>query len=145
MMSGAWRVFTPTPIAFAGRVSQWGLAVSRSFGDLPLKDPMKLLSVVPETQVLELDEDCLQVVFACDGIWDVMSNEDVQRLVVQNGGRSCLEPYASADLVTKTSYGKSSEDNLTTLSVKLTFETPGAEIDQDDDQPRSAKRRRVSS
>ena len=66
-MNGAWRVFTPTPVAFAGRVSQWGLAVSRSFGDLPLKDPMKLLSVVPETKVIELDEDCLEVVLACDG------------------------------------------------------------------------------
>ena len=104
---------------------------------------MKLLSVVPETQVLELDEDCLQVVFACDGIWDVLSNEDVQKLVVTNGGKSCLEPYASSDLVTKTSYGKSSEDNLTTLSVKLTFEAADEGSDASIAMPRSAKRRRT--
>ena len=34
---GCSRVFTPTPLSIGNRMVQWGLAVSRSFGDLPLK------------------------------------------------------------------------------------------------------------
>ena len=139
LMNGAWRVFTPTPVAFAGRVSQWGLAVSRAFGDLPLKDPMKLLSVVPETKVFVLDEDCIEVIFACDGIWDVMTNEQCREIVMP-GGSNPLSAKDTANAVTRASYGMSSEDNLTTLAVKLTFEPVGGGVNG-----KQTKRRRMSS
>merc|ERR1712187_432072 len=38
-MQGVWRVFTPGPANFGGRSVLWGLAVSRAFGDLLMKEP----------------------------------------------------------------------------------------------------------
>ena len=37
-MQGVWRVFTPGPATFGGRSLLWGLAVSRAFGDLLMKE-----------------------------------------------------------------------------------------------------------
>ena len=39
---GVWRVFTPGPATFGGRSLLWGLAVSRAFGDLLMKDRLPL-------------------------------------------------------------------------------------------------------
>jgi serine/threonine protein phosphatase PrpC len=62
-MTGCARVFTPTPLQIGTKSVQWGLAVSRSFGDLPLKDPkhfngpahcLNLVSVMPEITTFDL-------------------------------------------------------------------------------------------
>ena len=37
-VQGVWRVFTPGPATFGGRSLLWGLAVSRAFGDLLMKE-----------------------------------------------------------------------------------------------------------
>ena len=37
-LQGVWRVFTPGPATFGGRSLLWGLAVSRAFGDLLMKE-----------------------------------------------------------------------------------------------------------
>eukprot|EP00438_Fugacium_kawagutii_P009455 Skav202066 [mRNA] locus=scaffold1138:632968:635433:- [translate_table: standard] len=86
----------------AGRsISRWGLAVSRSFGDLLLKEPRnygctkahscasreinqpsrwqvlpgQLVSAEPELRLVELDPSLDRfVVLACDGIWDVLQD-----------------------------------------------------------------------
>ena len=39
---GVWRVFTPGPATFGGRSLLWGLAVSRAFGDLLMKENLQL-------------------------------------------------------------------------------------------------------
>merc|ERR1711879_364121 len=85
---GVWRVFTPGPASFGGQtIARWGLAVSRAFGDLLLKEAEKydcvgvapggLITAVPEIQVMDLnpteDRFC---VLASDGVWDVLTNED---------------------------------------------------------------------
>merc|ERR1711907_474965 len=62
---GVWRVFMPGPAKFGeGTMARWGLAVSRAFGDVLLKEaqnygcvgvkPGGLVSAVPEIRVLEL-------------------------------------------------------------------------------------------
>ena len=62
-MTGCSRVFTPTPLQIGQKQVQWGLAVSRSFGDLPLKKPVAfngpvhvtdLVSVMPEITTFEM-------------------------------------------------------------------------------------------
>ena len=39
---GVWRVFTPGPATFGGRSLLWGLAVSRAFGDLLMKERLRV-------------------------------------------------------------------------------------------------------
>ena len=79
-------MFTPSPLQIGNKFVQWGLAVSRSFGDLPLKDPKvfggpshctELVSTVPEITHFTIDTktDCA-IILACDGIWDVLKDDD---------------------------------------------------------------------
>merc|ERR1712151_557756 len=63
-MQGVWRVFTPGAANFGGRSMLWGLAVSRAFGDLLMKEPQRygctgasgeLVSAVPEIHTYEIN------------------------------------------------------------------------------------------
>ncbi|XP_017138635.1 probable protein phosphatase 2C T23F11.1 [Drosophila miranda] len=59
------------------------LAFSRGFGDCMYKRNMhmppehQLVTAYPDVEVAEITEDWEFVVLACDGIWDVMSNQEV--------------------------------------------------------------------
>ncbi|CAD7946529.1 unnamed protein product [Amoebophrya sp. A120] len=86
-MTGVARVFTPSPLQIGDRFVQWGLAVSRSFGDLPLKDPRSfgapnegardLVSAKPEITCFHITPGRdLLLLLACDGVWDVVSDHD---------------------------------------------------------------------
>jgi serine/threonine protein phosphatase PrpC len=72
---------------FRGRV-QGVLALSRAIGDFPFKQRMgvsweeQAVTCVPEVQSVSLDARRDEfVVVACDGIWDVMSSQDVVNFV----------------------------------------------------------------
>eukprot|EP00931_Biecheleriopsis_adriatica_P071426 TRINITY_DN45302_c0_g1_i1.p1 TRINITY_DN45302_c0_g1~~TRINITY_DN45302_c0_g1_i1.p1 ORF type:complete len:462 (-),score=105.49 TRINITY_DN45302_c0_g1_i1:38-1423(-) len=121
-MQGVWRVFTPGPATFGGRSLLWGLAVSRAFGDLLMKEPQKygctgvtgaLVSAMPEIHTYDLHptEDRF-LILACDGVWDVL--EDDQAVAV------CQE-HKTADLaaqaLVKRSFEIGSDDNLTAVVV----------------------------
>jgi serine/threonine protein phosphatase PrpC len=56
-----------------------GLAMARAFGDFCLKD-FGLISI-PEVSYRRLTDQDQFVVLATDGIWDVMSNEQVVNIV----------------------------------------------------------------
>lgn len=124
-VTGVPRVFTPAPVAFGGKVSQWGLAVSRSFGDLPLKDPNALLTVMPDLNVVKVTKEHTMLITACDGIWDVMDDTEAAQI-----GDATKTSPAALEIV-RQSYGKGSEDNLTALAIKMTFEAPveGREVE----------------
>merc|ERR550525_1419268 len=121
-MQGVWRVFTPGPATFGGRTVLWGLAVSRAFGDLLMKEPQRygcagatgeLVTAVPEIHTYDLHptEDRF-LVLACDGVWDVLGDDDAVAV--------CIE-HRSADLAAKAlirrSFEIGSDDNLTALVV----------------------------
>lgn len=60
------------------------LAVSRALGDFEYKNVEgrgpceQLVSPEPEVSVMDRDEERDEfLVLACDGVWDVMSNEDL--------------------------------------------------------------------
>lgn len=121
-MQGVWRVFTPGPAQFGGRNVLWGLAVSRAFGDLLMKEPHRygcagatgeLVSAVPEIHTYDLHptEDRF-LVLACDGIWDVLGDDDAVAV--------CIE-HRSADLAAhaliRRAFEIGSDDNLTALVV----------------------------
>ena len=58
-----------------------GIAMSRSLGDLVAKK----IGVIdePEIKEYEIDEDCLGIVLASDGIWDNLSNERVMEIFMK--------------------------------------------------------------
>lgn len=123
-LQGVWRVFTPGPSTFGGRViSRWGLAVSRAFGDLLLKEPERygcagvapggLITAVPEIRVVDLqpNEDRF-LILACDGIWDVLTDDESVAVCSSQAGTE----LASLALVRR-SFAAGSDDNLTALVV----------------------------
>lgn len=92
------------------------LAVSRAFGDNTLKgDTYKgskaKVSPVPDIYIKKLNEDKkYNLVLACDGLWDVMSNQDVRDRLIN--GATC------EDLVYEALDRKTS-DNVSVMIVKL--------------------------
>ncbi|XP_025419332.1 probable protein phosphatase 2C T23F11.1 [Sipha flava] len=83
------------------------LALSRSFGDYRFKknDKKKLDEQIviawPDIEIKPVSKDLEFIVLACDGIWDVMSNEEVVKFIrfrVSNG----MDPeYICEDLMTR--------------------------------------------
>ncbi|KAF8103767.1 hypothetical protein N665_0185s0039 [Sinapis alba] len=69
-----------------------GLAMSRAFGDFCLKDYG--LICVPEVFFRKVSREDEFVVLATDGIWDVLSNEEVVKIV-----GSCKDRSAAAEML----------------------------------------------
>lgn len=119
---GVWRVFIPGPANFGGQLlTRWGLAVSRSFGDLLLKEPEKydcagvtpggLVTSAPEVRVTDLRPGADRfLVMASDGVWDVISNEEAVAICAS---QSAAERAAQSLL--RRTYAASSDDNITAL------------------------------
>ena len=108
-VGGVWRVFTPTVVSVGGRSLQWGLAVSRAFGDLALKHPKEIVSAVPEIFEIEKIDPKSIFVIACDGIFDVLTDEETIDAAIHDGPSGVL----------RTAYGKLSDDNLTAIVVNV--------------------------
>ncbi|WVZ69940.1 hypothetical protein U9M48_018653 [Paspalum notatum var. saurae] len=127
--------------AAGGKVIQWNgyrvfgvLAMSRSIGDRYLKPwiiPVPEVTIVPRAK----DDECL--ILASDGLWDVMSNEEVcdvarKRILLwhkKNGTSSSSAPrvgdsedpaaQAAAECLSKLALQKGSKDNITIVVVDL--------------------------
>jgi hypothetical protein len=84
------------------------LAVSRAFGDLALKRPTEIVSSIPEIKVIDHVMDGFFFVIACDGIFDVLSDEETINAAIEGGSSKVL----------RESYGKLSDDNLTAIVIK---------------------------
>lgn len=125
--------------AAGGKVIQWNghrvfgvLAMSRSIGDRYLKP-----WIIPEPEVTFLprakDDDCL--ILASDGLWDVMTNEEIcdlarRRILLwhkKNGDTLPLErgegidpaAQAAAEFLSNRALQKGSKDNITVIVVDL--------------------------
>jgi len=117
------------------RVEPVGLATSRSLGDLDsrqlpnggrLDHGAYLVSPQPDVTILDLrtlqtkgTAGCF--VFATDGLWDDLSNDEA--CCIACGARG---PQAAARLLVQTAYKKGSEDNITALVVP--FGSPAAAV-----------------
>merc|ERR1719433_1396670 len=108
---GVWRVFTPGPASFGGR---------NILGGLLMKEPQRygcagatgeLVTAMPEIHTYDLHptEDRF-LVLACDGIWDVLGDEDAVAV--------CTE-HRTADLAAhaliRRAFEVGSDDNLTAV------------------------------
>eukprot|EP00397_Hematodinium_sp_SG-2012_P035027 GEMP01037625.1.p1 GENE.GEMP01037625.1~~GEMP01037625.1.p1 ORF type:complete len:568 (+),score=111.31 GEMP01037625.1:56-1705(+) len=112
------------------------LAVARSFGDREFKIPNKLLIATPDVEVVHLDSSHKGIMLLCDGVLDVMKDDEVAGLMSRNMGR----PRAACGEVVNEAFNRGSEDNLTAICVF--FEPPSAVTA--DDSPAS-KRRKTSA
>ncbi|CAK9106569.1 Probable protein phosphatase 2C 52 (OsPP2C52) [Durusdinium trenchii] len=121
-LQGVWRVFTPGPANFAGKhIARWGLAVSRAFGDVLLKEPERygcmgvlpggLITAMPEIRVFDLEpaQDRF-LILACDGVWDVLQDDDAVAVCSSQAGAQ-----EAALALVRRSFAAASDDNLTAL------------------------------
>jgi len=81
---------------YGGKVEKYGevwringnLAVSRAFGDFDFKDEEtlgeKFLTVEPDILEFDIDEECEFIILACDGLWDVVTNEEAVNFVKES-------------------------------------------------------------
>lgn len=117
------------------------LAVSRSLGDYDYKNvegkgPTEQL-VSPEPEITEIDRDSKAdelIILACDGVWDVMSNDDMGEFLIHR--LSVSEDLTNiCNEVIDTCLYKGSRDNMSVVLVS--FENcPGIqpEIQQKDQE-----------
>lgn len=117
---GCWRVTHET--MFKDQLKSF-LSVTRALGDRGLKAPFKLLSSKPELHKVEVGENDLFVVMACDGVWDVLSDQEVCDIVAEHMG----EPKIAAGAVMREAYNRRSGDNLTCLVVMFSWNLDRAE------------------
>ncbi|CAK4072930.1 unnamed protein product [Aphanomyces euteiches] len=101
-----------------GHVIFWGvwrvegiLAVSRAIGDRMLKP-----YVIAEPEIVDIQRtDADQaIVLASDGVWDVLSNAEVARLV-----RQSESPQLAAKTIMEYAYQRGSLDNICALVIDL--------------------------
>jgi adenylate cyclase len=86
------------------------LAVSRAFGDFAL-DPFVLCDpYISDTQLTDADEF---LIIACDGVWDVLSDQQAVDLV-----RTC-DPTKAATVLRDYAYMYGSMDNISVVVLKL--------------------------
>ena len=93
------------------------LAVTRSFGDHSLK---KFVIARPYTTVTELDSTSTFMIVACDGLWDVLSDDEAADLVNKVIAEKGMDEFdSSAEVLLKAAIDKGSTDNITIQVVLL--------------------------
>ncbi|OQR85803.1 hypothetical protein ACHHYP_11342 [Achlya hypogyna] len=98
------------------------LSVSRAFGDRSLKVPSNVVCAEPEVRVVDIDAADTFLVLACDGIWDVLTNQDVVDIGLENFGH----PKKAADAIVKKAYTAQSKDNLSVVVIFFGWQTETA-------------------
>lgn len=99
------------------------LSTSRSLGDRPLKIPDPLVSGVPDIKMLRLSPNDLFLCLVCDGVTDVMSDQEVVDVACDH----LHDVESAAKMVVKAAYKKQSKDNLTATVVRFTWQCDQAE------------------
>ena len=98
------------------------LAVSRSFGDHGMKDFVTAEPYTTATNLLTCCQDgtgdCPILILACDGVWDVLTDQEAADLVLE---RFKVEgPFeGAAQLLVEIAIQKGSADNITAIVVFL--------------------------
>ncbi|KAL7746404.1 mgpp2cl-1, protein phosphatase 2C-like protein 1 [Sorochytrium milnesiophthora] len=87
------------------------LAVTRALGDAAMKD---LVIGNPFTTEIELIEDDDFIILACDGVWDVMTDQDAVTLIL-----GIPDPAVAAERIVNKALENFSTDNISVIVVKL--------------------------
>jgi len=89
------------------------LAVSRSFGDHGLK---QFVSARPFTTETEITPDCQFLALCCDGVYDVMKDEDVVKFVLEHSKGGQPNPKI-AQMLVKEALLRKTTDNVTAMVI----------------------------
>ena len=76
-----------------------------------------ILSNAPDTSVTRVLETDLFLVLACDGVWDVLTDQQACDLVLQHWG----DAAAAASTIVRTALSSGSGDNLTAQVVLFSW------------------------
>lgn len=116
---GAWRIAAPanpTSNKKASRREYQGLSMTRSFGDSYFKIANAPLSIPdPEVKILPITDKDLFLVMATDGIFNVMSNQDV----VDCASVHWDDAEEAAKNIVRTAFQKGSDENLTAMVLQF--------------------------
>lgn len=125
---GIWRVGPREENRFARELdkrkkkeatSKWYLSTSRSFGDLALKVPDAIVTATPEVKVVDLVPEDWAVVLGSDGIFDVLSDQQVANVLYKAMAVDGKDPVAAAKELVQAAFRAGSRDNLTAVTMRL--------------------------
>ena len=115
------------------RVSPGGLSVSRTFGDIEAKEEKyggmkKVVVALPDITEYELSEEINFIVLGCDGIFDVLSNEDLiecSRIAIREHKNKKVNELCGeiAGNIIKASLAKDSFDNVSCVVIAINLNT----------------------
>lgn len=91
------------------------LSMTRALGDYSLDKHM--IPAIPDIIRYERDSSAAYLILACDGIWDVMDNEQVAKFVSERIGNTTLDDIVSQ--LFDRCLEEGSSDNMTAYIVKL--------------------------
>ena len=134
-----YQTFTLLPLRQNGkeieapwRVLPGRLSVSRTFGDIEAKDPKfggigGVVVALPDITELELDEEYNFMVIGCDGIFDVLDNEELMKCFQIVVNEKKIEEIKEEDIhelcgdfaamIVKSAIAKDSSDNVSCIVV----------------------------
>ena len=90
------------------------LVLSRALGDFSLKNN-GLISIPSIHKILLNEDDCF-IVIASDGIWDVLSEDDITNICIDNYNLNCDE---LGKFIVKKAIDMGSEDNISCIIVLI--------------------------
>ncbi len=101
--------------AYRGRTYVEGqgnmLEVSRSLGDGSFRP---FVTHEPVFYEVELNQECKKLILACDGLWDVMSDQEAVALI-----KNAPAAEAAAQLLKNEALRRNSKDNITVIVVNF--------------------------
>jgi len=89
------------------------LGVTRAFGDFEFKEE-KWVIPDPHISHLSLEKHDKKLLLACDGVFDVMSDQEAMDIVMKEN-----DPQVAAANLVKTALSKGSKDNISALVVNI--------------------------
>jgi len=98
---------------------KWYLSTSRSFGDLALKVPDPIVTATPEVKVVDLVPEDWAVVLGSDGIFDVLSDQEVADVLYKAMAVNGKDPVGAAKELVQAAFRAGSRDNLTAVTMRL--------------------------
>ncbi|CAF1209101.1 unnamed protein product [Rotaria sordida] len=94
---------------------EYKLAISRTLGDYTLDK--RFIPASPDIIQYPINSSASFVIIACDGIWDVMTNEQVAQFVSQKASNTSIQDIASQLL--DQSFILGSTDNMSIYIIKI--------------------------
>jgi serine/threonine protein phosphatase PrpC len=95
------------------------LSVCRALGDNHYNDHGDIISAKPQVAQEQLTPADRFLVIACDGLWDVLTNQEVVDFVAVRLAQGLTYPKIAAELAQHAIAVKRSEDNVTVLVIGL--------------------------